>query len=45
MKSKKTYLKPKITMLGSVAELTKAKGGTKQDGGTLPRSRSTGAPG
>ena len=43
--TKPPYRSPKISTLGTVEELTKVKGGTKQDGGTLPRSRSTGTPG
>lgn len=43
--TKKPYQKPKVKVLGSVSELTKAKGGDKQDGSSLPRSRSSGQPG
>lgn len=44
-KSKRSYQKPKLTVVGTVAEVTEVKGGKNQDGNGLPRSRSTGKPG
>ena len=42
---KKEYRSPELTEYGTLAALTLAKGGTKQDGGAKPSTRSTGGPG
>ena len=39
------YKPPRMKVLGSIRELTQAKGGTKNDGQGKPRSKTNGAPG
>ncbi|GEM_PF-2708625 len=41
---KKPYSSPELVEYGNLTTLTMAKGGTKQDGGAKPSTRSTGRP-
>ncbi len=41
---KKPYTPPRMTLFGSLRDLTRSKGGTKSDGGLKPATRQTAKP-
>jgi hypothetical protein len=41
---KKPWASPRLVVHGDLRTLTRAKGGTKQDGGVKPNTRATGGP-